>query len=50
MTIEPTRRDAIAPAAAATAVAPVATHVDAFMQGIRWSNAQSLFERYSRET
>lgn len=30
--------------------ARAAAYVDAFMQGIRWSNAQSLFERYSRET
>ena len=30
--------------------ARAAAYVDAFMQGIRWSNAQSLFERYSKET
>jgi Fe-Mn family superoxide dismutase len=30
--------------------ARAAGYVDAFMQGIRWSNAQSLFERYSKET
>lgn len=30
--------------------ARAAAYVDGFMQGIRWSNAQSLFERYSRET
>ncbi|SEP33415.1 superoxide dismutase, Fe-Mn family [Rhodospirillales bacterium URHD0017] len=30
--------------------ARAAAYVDSFMQGIRWSNAQSLFERYSRET
>ena len=30
--------------------ARAAAYVEAFMQGIRWSNAQSLFERYSKET
>jgi Fe-Mn family superoxide dismutase len=30
--------------------ARAAAYVDSFMQGIRWSNAQSLFERYSKET
>jgi Fe-Mn family superoxide dismutase len=30
--------------------AKAAAYVDAFMQGIRWSNAAGLFERYSRET
>jgi len=30
--------------------ARAAAYVDSFMQGIRWSHAQSLFERYSRET
>ena len=30
--------------------ARAAAYVDGFMQGIRWSNAQSLFERYSKET
>ena len=29
--------------------AKAAAYVDAFMQGIRWSNATALFERYSRE-
>ena len=29
--------------------ARAAAYVDAFMQGIRWSNAASLFERYSKE-
>jgi Fe-Mn family superoxide dismutase len=29
--------------------AKAAAYVDAFMQGIRWSNAGSLFERYSKE-
>ena len=29
--------------------AKAAAYVDAFMKGIRWSNAASLFERYSRE-
>jgi Fe-Mn family superoxide dismutase len=29
--------------------ARAAAYVDAFMQGIRWSNTASLFERYSRE-
>jgi Fe-Mn family superoxide dismutase len=27
-----------------------AADVDAFMQGIRWSNAQALYDRYARET
>jgi superoxide dismutase, Fe-Mn family len=30
--------------------AKAAAYVDSFMQGIRWSNAASLFERYSRES
>jgi len=30
--------------------ARAAAYVDGFMQGIRWTNAQSLFERYSKET
>jgi superoxide dismutase, Fe-Mn family len=30
--------------------AKAAAYVDAFMQGIRWSNTAALFERYSRET
>jgi Fe-Mn family superoxide dismutase len=30
--------------------ARAAAYVDSFMQGIRWSNAQGLFERYSKET
>ena len=30
--------------------ARAAAYVDGFMQGIRWSNVQSLFERYSKET
>ena len=30
--------------------AKAAEYVDVFMQGIRWSNAQGLFERYSKET
>jgi Fe-Mn family superoxide dismutase len=25
-------------------------YVDAFMQNIRWANAQALFERYAKET
>ena len=29
--------------------AKAAAYVDGFMQGIRWSNAQALFERYSKE-
>ncbi len=29
--------------------AKAAAYVDTFMQGIRWSNAATLFERYSRE-
>jgi len=29
--------------------AKAAAYVDAFMQGIRWSNAATLFERYSKE-
>jgi Fe-Mn family superoxide dismutase len=29
--------------------ARAAAYVDSFMQGIRWSNAASLFERYSKE-
>ncbi len=29
--------------------AKAAVYVDTFMQGIRWSNAATLFERYSRE-
>ncbi len=27
-----------------------AEYVDVFMQGIRWSNAASLFERYAKES
>jgi superoxide dismutase, Fe-Mn family len=30
--------------------ARAAAYVDAFMQGIRWSNTATLFERYSKET
>jgi superoxide dismutase, Fe-Mn family len=30
--------------------AKAAAYVDSFMQGIRWSNAASLFERFSRES
>ena len=30
--------------------ARAAAYVDAVMQAIRWDNAQSLFERYSKET
>ena len=30
--------------------AKAAAYVDAFMQGIRWSNTATLFERYSKET
>ena len=30
--------------------ARAAAYVDSFMQGIRWSNAQSLFERYAKES
>ena len=30
--------------------ARAAAYVDAFMQGIRWDNAQALYERYARET
>lgn len=30
--------------------AKAAEYVEAFMKGIRWSNAQTLFERYSKET
>jgi Fe-Mn family superoxide dismutase len=30
--------------------ARAAAYVDAFMQGIRWSNAQALYERYANET
>ena len=30
--------------------ARAAAYVDAFMQNIRWTNAQALFERYARET
>jgi Fe-Mn family superoxide dismutase len=30
--------------------AKAASYVDVFMQGIRWSNAQALFERYATET
>jgi Fe-Mn family superoxide dismutase len=30
--------------------ARAAAYVDAFMQGIRWGNAQALFERYAKET
>jgi Fe-Mn family superoxide dismutase len=30
--------------------ARAAAYVDSFMQGIRWSNAQSLYERFSKET
>jgi superoxide dismutase, Fe-Mn family len=30
--------------------ARASAYVDSFMQGIRWINAQSLFERYSKET
>jgi superoxide dismutase, Fe-Mn family len=30
--------------------AKAAAYVDTFMQGIRWSNAATLFERYSRES
>ena len=30
--------------------AKAAAYVDTFMQGIRWSNAATLFERYSKET
>jgi Fe-Mn family superoxide dismutase len=29
--------------------ARAAAYVDSFMQGIRWSNAQSLYERFSKE-
>ena len=29
--------------------AKAAAYVDAFMQGIRWSNAAALYERYSKE-
>ena len=30
--------------------ARAAAYVDAFMQNIRWANAQGLFERYAKET
>ncbi|HLM14366.1 MAG TPA: Fe-Mn family superoxide dismutase [Reyranella sp.] len=30
--------------------ARAAAYVDAFMQNIRWANAQSLFDRYAKET
>jgi Fe-Mn family superoxide dismutase len=30
--------------------ARAAAYVDAFMQNIRWANAQALFERYAKET
>ena len=30
--------------------ARAAAYVDTFMQGIRWSNAQALYERFSRES
>jgi superoxide dismutase, Fe-Mn family len=30
--------------------AKAAAYVDSFMQGIRWSNAAALYERYSKET
>jgi superoxide dismutase, Fe-Mn family len=30
--------------------ARAAAYVDAFMQNVRWANAQALFERYARET
>ena len=30
--------------------ARAAAYVDAFMQSIRWANAQALFERYAKET
>lgn len=30
--------------------ARAAAYVDTFMPGIRWSNAQALYERYSKES